>query len=211
MHVGEGGGLEDEGELIMVEEMSVDEAQRYITSKKVPSPTSFLNGLAWFLMNKIKDIDSSVVQNVPASFMDNIYKDSRIVPGIKKINFIPFSDNTDEVILYRIKLLMNQKMSNWDFVKSPIYINIVVFNVTKKKFVILRQFSPSAFCCSLSEPNFKEVCLNKYPASLGVVLKLCGGIFDRNKSLEDNIREKVSNKCRYDVPASAFTKIISHG
>jgi hypothetical protein len=47
-----GGGLESEGELIEIIEMSIDEATNYINSEEVQSPASFLNGVSWFLMNK---------------------------------------------------------------------------------------------------------------------------------------------------------------
>lgn len=48
-----GGGAESEGELIEVVEMSIKEANDYISSKDVQSPPAFLFGVLWFLTSKI--------------------------------------------------------------------------------------------------------------------------------------------------------------
>ncbi|KAL0102677.1 hypothetical protein PUN28_018173 [Cardiocondyla obscurior] len=52
MQIHPGGGDEAEGELIEVVELSVPELKDYIRSKKVQSPSSFLYGVSWFLLNK---------------------------------------------------------------------------------------------------------------------------------------------------------------
>jgi len=52
MKVHDGGGLEDEGELIDVVEMTIPQMQEYITQDQVPSPGGFLYGMYWFLAHK---------------------------------------------------------------------------------------------------------------------------------------------------------------
>lgn len=47
-----GGGDESEGELIEVVELSIPELKDYMKSKNVESPSSFLFGVSWFLLNK---------------------------------------------------------------------------------------------------------------------------------------------------------------
>lgn len=47
-----GGGSEAEGELIEVVELSIPELKDYIKSDEVTSPSSFLFGISWFLLNK---------------------------------------------------------------------------------------------------------------------------------------------------------------
>ncbi|XP_024880158.1 uridine diphosphate glucose pyrophosphatase-like [Temnothorax curvispinosus] len=47
-----GGGDESEGEVIEVVELSIPEVKDYIGSKKIQSPSSFLFGVSWFLLNK---------------------------------------------------------------------------------------------------------------------------------------------------------------
>lgn len=49
-----GGGSEAEGELIEVVEFSIPEMKDYINSQEVTSPSSFLFGITWFLLNKLE-------------------------------------------------------------------------------------------------------------------------------------------------------------
>ncbi|XP_018396352.1 PREDICTED: uridine diphosphate glucose pyrophosphatase-like isoform X2 [Cyphomyrmex costatus] len=52
MKIHPGGGDESEGEVIEVVELSVPELKDYIRTKEVQSPSSFLHGVSWFLLNK---------------------------------------------------------------------------------------------------------------------------------------------------------------
>lgn len=47
-----GGGAEEEGELIEIVEMSIDEVQKYVNSESRLCPLALYNGVSWFLMNK---------------------------------------------------------------------------------------------------------------------------------------------------------------
>ena len=51
--VSEGGGVAEEGELIKVVEMTVEEAKDYLKKEEVNSPIGLLYGLQWYLSNKI--------------------------------------------------------------------------------------------------------------------------------------------------------------
>ena len=55
MRVSNGGGLEDEGELIEVIEMSPTKVESYIRQDCVRSPMFTMYGLTWFLNNKRND------------------------------------------------------------------------------------------------------------------------------------------------------------
>ncbi len=52
MRVSAGGGNPQEGEVIEVVEMDVDEARNLYNAKEANAPPSFLYGLGWFLINK---------------------------------------------------------------------------------------------------------------------------------------------------------------
>lgn len=47
-----GGGVESEGEIIEVVELSVPEVKDYVSSEEVQSPPDLLYGVSWFLANK---------------------------------------------------------------------------------------------------------------------------------------------------------------
>merc|ERR1719273_1011461 len=49
MRVSDGGGLEIEGEMIDVVEMSIQDAEAYLSRKEVKSPLFTIYGLSWFL------------------------------------------------------------------------------------------------------------------------------------------------------------------
>lgn len=202
-----GGGLEEEGELIIVEEMSIDEVKDYMNSGEIKSPSSFLNGITWFLVNEAKKNQN------PLSFdVGKVYTNSKVVSGITEICYRPVSEESNQVILSRVKLHLDEHISDWDIVKNPSYANVLIFNVTRKKFIVLRQFSPAAFCCKFTELTPKQISLNQHPVATGVVLKFCGGFLNGNKKmLEDNVQEIVLEKCQYDISACALEKIVCHG
>lgn len=52
MKVGRGGGVDDE--IIEIVEMTIDEIKKYISQSNIKSPPSFLFGIYWFLLNKVK-------------------------------------------------------------------------------------------------------------------------------------------------------------
>ena len=51
--VSSGGGLEEEGEMIDIVEMSPLDAKQYINKKDVQSEAAFIIGLNWFFEKKI--------------------------------------------------------------------------------------------------------------------------------------------------------------
>lgn len=54
MNVTSGGGNTEEGELIEVVEMTVDQVQEYMKLPSICSPSGLLFAVQWFLSNKIK-------------------------------------------------------------------------------------------------------------------------------------------------------------
>lgn len=52
MKISCGGGVEDE--IIDIVEMTVDEIKKYVSQSNIKSPPSFLFGIYWFLLNKVK-------------------------------------------------------------------------------------------------------------------------------------------------------------
>ena len=51
--VGQGGGLEAEGEMITVVEKGVEEVRAYMAQPRVNSPMGLLYGIQWFLANRL--------------------------------------------------------------------------------------------------------------------------------------------------------------
>lgn len=55
--VGEGGGLQEEGEMIRVVEMTVKEVEELLARERVNSPVGFLYGVSWYLQHKLNNRD----------------------------------------------------------------------------------------------------------------------------------------------------------
>ena len=51
--MGEGGGLVEEGEMIQVVEMTVEEARELLTRDSVRSPVGLMYGVSWYLQNRL--------------------------------------------------------------------------------------------------------------------------------------------------------------
>ena len=52
--ISEGGGLAEEGEMIKVVEMSVEQVKDYLKQESVNSPIGLLYGLQWYMNNRLK-------------------------------------------------------------------------------------------------------------------------------------------------------------
>ena len=52
--VGAGGGLEVEGEMIQVVELTVEEVEELLRRDTVDSPVGLLYGVTWYLQNKLQ-------------------------------------------------------------------------------------------------------------------------------------------------------------
>nr|XP_050866573.1 uridine diphosphate glucose pyrophosphatase NUDT14-like isoform X1 [Vespula vulgaris] len=97
----------------------------------------------------------------------------------------------------------------WDVVKSHDSVGIVVFNTTRKKLILVRQFRPAAYYACLPD-KVEKINLKQYPPSLGLTLELCAGIVDKDKPLVEIARDELREECGYEAPASAFTKIVTY-
>ena len=52
--VGAGGGLEEEGEMIQVVELTVEEVEELLRKDSVTSPVGLLYGVTWYLQNRLQ-------------------------------------------------------------------------------------------------------------------------------------------------------------
>ncbi|XP_014608385.1 PREDICTED: uridine diphosphate glucose pyrophosphatase-like [Polistes canadensis] len=109
----------------------------------------------------------------------------------------------------RICYKQDGKEKVWDVVKSHDSVGIVVFNITRKKLILVRQFRPAAYYACLPD-KIDKIDLKKYPPSLGVTLELCAGIVDKDKPLVEIARDELREECGYEAPASAFKEIVTY-
>ncbi|KAH0568735.1 uridine diphosphate glucose pyrophosphatase NUDT14-like [Cotesia glomerata] len=109
----------------------------------------------------------------------------------------------------RMSFYQNGEKKNWDLSRVHDSVSIIIFNVTRKKLVFVRQFRPAAYYASLPE-KFQDINTAKYPLEQGLTLELCAGIVDKDLPLIEIAGIELREECGYEAPSSAFTHIITY-
>lgn len=111
----------------------------------------------------------------------------------------------------RLFYTQNGKEKGCDILKVPDSVSIVIFNVDSKKLVLVRQFRPAVYHSAVASSggSIEYLNLKKYSAKLGITLELCGGMID-NKLLSPAqvAREKILEKCGFDVPVGRLKEVL---
>lgn len=129
--------------------------------------------------------------------------------NFSKIRFVPFPQDSPWLRPLRMEYVQDNKTNNWDLMRAHMSVMIIVFNISRKKLIMVKQFRPAAYFSCL--PDNQEVPdMQKYPPSLGVTLELCAGIVDKNKSLVEIAQDELMEECGYEAPISAFEKVITY-
>ncbi|XP_063628120.1 uridine diphosphate glucose pyrophosphatase NUDT14-like [Cydia splendana] len=130
---------------------------------------------------------------------------------VKNIRVTPMPESK-YVKPLRFHYTQNGKEKNWDLLAVHDSVAIVIYNVTRKVLVLVKQFRPAMhFNSILPEDREKEtIDIEKYPPSLGLALEICAGIVDKEKSVVDIAIEEVLEECGYNVPAEKMERIISY-
>ncbi|XP_022185140.1 uridine diphosphate glucose pyrophosphatase NUDT14 [Nilaparvata lugens] len=110
---------------------------------------------------------------------------------------------------YQMHYKENGVKKAWDMIKVHQSVYIIIFNVTRKVLVCVRQFRPAVYYNSIPEEERDVIDTEKYPAELGLTLEICAGIVDKNLPLIEIAREEVHEECGYDVPVDKLEKILT--
>ncbi|GAB6021103.1 hypothetical protein CHUAL_003736 [Chamberlinius hualienensis] len=121
-------------------------------------------------------------------------------------------DASSGIKVHRLCYKQNGIAKMWDTVSSTKTISILVFNITKKVFVFVRQFNPITYYNALPKEAkmVNKVDVNQYPVCQGWSLDVITRLVDKNMPLTDLAKEELLEKYGYDVPVSAFHKVISY-
>jgi len=104
----------------------------------------------------------------------------------------------------------NGERKRWDTIKSHDSVSILVHNVTRDVFILVKQFRPAVYMCLARSngENGSTVDHKKVPPSRAFTLELCAGILDKNKSIEEIAVEEVLEECGYSITVSQLEKIV---
>jgi len=109
----------------------------------------------------------------------------------------------------RLRFLQDGQRKEWDVIRIHDSVCIIIFNISRKKLVFVRQFRPAVYYAFLPEKQ-DEIDVKRYPATLGLALELCAGIVDKDTSLVEIAREELREECGYEAPISAFEEITTY-
>ncbi|XP_049875214.1 uridine diphosphate glucose pyrophosphatase NUDT14-like [Pectinophora gossypiella] len=133
--------------------------------------------------------------------------------NVTDVTYCPLKGlKSNYVKTFRFNYTQNGQKKNWDLVISHDSVAIIIFNVTRKKLVFVKQFRPAVYFNSIDRS--KEVSANaldteKHPPSLGVTLELCAGIVDKNKPWEVIASEEILEECGYEIDPSKLEKVMA--
>ncbi|MCE3039631.1 NUDIX domain-containing protein [Helicobacter sp. faydin-H10] len=118
-------------------------------------------------------------------------------PPKKRVDFASISCTSMQDSKYikplRLKYTENGIPKQWDIIKSMDSVCILLFDISKEAFVLVRQFRPAVFYNSQKD---------------GYTYELCAGLVDKEgKSLEEIAREEVLEECGYDISLQELQKI----
>lgn len=128
---------------------------------------------------------------------------------IKDIKYGPLPVDSPFVKPFRLYYTQNGKEKNWDCLKVHDSVAILIFNVTRKKLVLVRQFRPSVYYGIISEEGDpKNIDYKKFPPSVAVTTELCAGIIDKDMSIKQVAQEEVFEECGYKVPIDKIEEVL---
>ncbi|XP_058792233.1 uridine diphosphate glucose pyrophosphatase NUDT14-like [Phymastichus coffea] len=109
----------------------------------------------------------------------------------------------------RLNYIQDGKAKTWDLMKAHESVSIIVFNISRKKLIFVRQFRPASYYSCISEKQ-EVIDLKKYPPTLGLTIELCAGIVDKDKPLVEIAQNELLEECGYKAPILSFQKIITY-
>ncbi|XP_030370310.1 uridine diphosphate glucose pyrophosphatase NUDT14-like [Scaptodrosophila lebanonensis] len=134
--------------------------------------------------------------------------------NITRVWFTPLPPDSKFIKPCRLHFIENGVEKDRDIIKIRDGLMILIYNVTRKKLVLVRQFRAAVYHGIISGNTLDipegDVDLKLFPPELGVTLELCAGMVDKQKSLEEIAREEVLEECGYDVPVDSILPIYKY-
>ncbi|KOB64254.1 UDP-glucose pyrophosphatase, partial [Operophtera brumata] len=129
---------------------------------------------------------------------------------VKDVFISPLPDSP-YVKPFRLNYTQNGKRKNWDLLEVHDSVAVVVFNITRRKVIFVKQFRPAVYYnCIKPEDRDKPIDTKKYPGSIGLALEMCAGIVDKDKNVNAIAQEEILEECGYNVPLKSLEKITSY-
>lgn len=130
---------------------------------------------------------------------------------VKNVHFVPLPDSP-YVKPFRLNYTQAGSEKSWDLLEVHDSVAIILFNVTRKVMIFVKQFRPAIYYSLISREDRKKstVDTTKYAPALAIALEMCAGIVDKNIPLDEIAREEVLEECGYDVKLENLEKVLSY-
>jgi UDP-sugar diphosphatase len=115
---------------------------------------------------------------------------------VQEIKILKIESNVSSQYIqpFRVFYTQNNEKKKWDFVKTHDSVACLLYHTQKEAFLLVKQFRPPVY---LHDKNN------------GFTYEMCAGILDKNKSLEQTMKEEILEECGYDVAIESMEKITS--
>lgn len=116
--------------------------------------------------------------------MNNIIKDFKI------------GKLEDTKFIHPVKVTYNQNGidKSWEAVRAHDSVAVLLYHEGKEAFLLVKQFRPPVYLNDKSKTFTYE---------------LCAGLVDKDKSLEQIVKEEIDEECGYEVDVNSIQKITS--
>ncbi|XP_034113894.1 uridine diphosphate glucose pyrophosphatase NUDT14-like [Drosophila albomicans] len=130
--------------------------------------------------------------------------------NITKVWLGPLPADSPYVQPHRMYYVQNGVEKNWDLLKVHDSVAIILYNTTRQKLVLVKQFRPAVYHGVITTElgTFDKADLKAFPPAIGVTLELCAGIVDKSKSWSEIAREEVLEECGYDVSVDRIEQVM---
>jgi len=139
----------------------------------------------------------------------------------------PLPESSPFVRPKRLKYKQDGVSKCWDLLLSRKTVGVVIYNTTRQRLVLVKQFRPAVFVAQATATNaaaaattssdpdksmkqVNESLKDVDPNEHGVTLEICAGIVDKaDKSTREIARLEVLEECGYDVPLNDVQEVQS--
>lgn len=132
---------------------------------------------------------------------------------IKDIKYETIPADSPFVQPRRMIYCQNGTTKFWDFLQVHDIVVVVIFNVTRKKLILVRQFRPAVYhgVVVKSGGDFQSIDFEKYPPQMGITTELCAGLVDKEgMSKKEIAKAEILEECGYDVDLEQIEQIFEY-
>lgn len=110
-----------------------------------------------------------------------------------------------------MKFKQDGKEKRRDIMVNPDRVNILLYNISRKVLIFIKQFRPVIYINNIPEEDLnKPIDVEKHPIDDGITIEVCGGIVTNGLSLEEIAVKNVLKKCSYKIAKSQLQTVIKY-